>query len=376
MNTVEVAVVSCVVELFVFILLIVLIIVIIVLRFDNYLTEETESYCNEVIIKFTEEEKNIISHTTNLQPTLYAGNVPRPLLSAMFKIRQLGQYLCCPSRLKIRELDHWFTSLIVVKHFKREHRNLCARIWWWLCCCGCFCLRMCCRKQQCRTNDNRTVERYGIAMWHKNSQTLVLNFRSTSSLSHWETDLRFHQMYPSILNGRNKNMLLHTGVNKVFEDCITGIRQLVITYNPKFIIITGHSLGGAISTEVAADLACLPHNHEPIPILCCTFGQLRIGNKDFTNHLDSLVLHPNNQPKGFNPLYYIRVANTEDIICDLPYSQNHIPCIIDASYSHPRCGGLFFTRSMKTLAENHTHAYEDFVFRPNLHTCQSYTVCE
>ena len=59
-----------------------------------------------------------------------------------------------------------------------------------------------------------------------------------------------------------------------------------INVEPKKIIFSGHSLGGALSSLAAVQFG---HEYPDIPIKCITFGSPRVGNSSFVKYFDDCV---------------------------------------------------------------------------------------
>jgi len=82
---------------------------------------------------------------------------------------------------------------------------------------------------------------------------------------------------------------------------IVTLREAVATLPVESLLVTGHSLGGAIATLVAADLATVL----PWRVELLTFASPRVGDLFFRNRIDHGVIHH-------------RVANPLDVVTHLP----------------------------------------------------------
>lgn len=101
----------------------------------------------------------------------------------------------------------------------------------------------------------------------------------------------------------------HTGFISVSELSFPMIGNhllSIVKNNPnKKVVLTGHSLGGAMATMYAH---ILKQKHQEVAIeSLVTFGQPRCGNYKFTEYLNSLNLD------------YKRFVNTGDYIADVPF---------------------------------------------------------
>lgn len=128
----------------------------------------------------------------------------------------------------------------------------------------------------------------GFAAWQheRTRSTLVLTFRGTK-LENWQnirTDLeaipRGWKAFPSQPD-------VHLGFIVAWNRIAAGIRDLVKRLAPKRIIVVGHSLGAAIATLCATELAYIYHD---VHVSAITFGCPRIGGRAFKNLYDALSI--------------------------------------------------------------------------------------
>lgn len=140
-------------------------------------------------------------------------------------------------------------------------------------------------------------------------KAVVIAFRGTQETSYqnWAEDLYFRQLdlnYPGI-----DNALVHKGFYQAYHN--TTLRERVITaamgtlrHRPDLgVIVTGHSMGGAMASFCSLDLAV---NFEVTDLKVITFGQPRIGNSIFAAAYGILV--PN----------AVRMTHAHDIVPHLP----------------------------------------------------------
>ena len=98
-------------------------------------------------------------------------------------------------------------------------------------------------------------------------------------------------------------------VKSDIEDAVRREMDATGTANTK-VVISGHSLGGALATLCAASLA---KEFKANVIECVTFGQPRVGDKDFVASLDAQSLH------------YARVVHGGDLFARVPTSGFWLP---------------------------------------------------
>ncbi|KAK6930116.1 Fungal lipase-like domain [Dillenia turbinata] len=150
----------------------------------------------------------------------------------------------------------------------------------------------------------------------KDLNAIVISFRGTheSSIQNWIEDLFWKQLdlnYPGMPDamvhhgfyGAYHNTTLRPGV-------LNAVKRAKELYGDINIMVTGHSMGGAMAAFCALDLTV---NHEAKNVQVTTFGQPRIGNAVFVSYYSKLV--PNT----------IRVTNNHDIVPHLPPYYSHFP---------------------------------------------------
>ena len=164
----------------------------------------------------------------------------------------------------------------------------------------------------------------------------LIIFTGTVFVDEWIEDLDLSQTAPIALKGYKKGVLCHSGFYNIYSTLQKQIRDEVINLGSVSIYISGHSLGGALATLCAYDLAYLK------PKLF-TYGSPRVFNTKGSQILNEEISEIQ------------RVYNTEDIFTTVP-----LPLAFDENYEHVANGGLPFTMNLGSIPENHTDAYLKF----------------
>lgn len=151
---------------------------------------------------------------------------------------------------------------------------------------------------------------------------IVIAFRGTqgNSIQNWIEDLYWKQLdidYPDM-----PDAMVHHGFYSAYYN--TTIRSGILEaierakglYGNIEIMITGHSMGGAMAAFCGLDLVV---NYKIHNVQVMTFGQPRIGNTAFSSRYSKLV--PNT----------IRVTNKHDIVPHLP---PYYPHLTQKTYHH------------------------------------------
>uniref|UniRef100_A0A0D6R374 Fungal lipase-type domain-containing protein n=1 Tax=Araucaria cunninghamii TaxID=56994 RepID=A0A0D6R374_ARACU len=150
----------------------------------------------------------------------------------------------------------------------------------------------------------------------------VIAFRGTqeNSFRNWVENLFFKQVdldYPGM-----SGSMVHHGFYSAYHNTslrpgvVEAVKRIQKRDVPLPIMVTGHSMGGAMASFCALDLTV---NYGAKDVQVVTFGQPRIGNKFFADYYNMFV------PKT------IRVTHNHDIVPHLPPYYTHF---LKRTYHH------------------------------------------
>lgn len=140
-----------------------------------------------------------------------------------------------------------------------------------------------------------------VHVYSTREQNVIVVVRGTirNHLPHWVVDLNF------VPQRHNQAGMVHSGfyseMLKVWPEVDYQVRSRLKPHSK--IFITGHSMGGAVATLLAAKLRQDGHRITDL----ITFGQPKTGSKKFCDHINSLT-----------DFRYHRVVNNMDIVPMLP----------------------------------------------------------
>lgn len=143
----------------------------------------------------------------------------------------------------------------------------------------------------------------------KDMNAVVVAFRGTqeNSIQNWIEDLFWKQLdldYPGMPEAKVHSGFYSAYHNTTLRDGVVhGIQKTREAYGNIPIMVTGHSMGGAMASFCALDLIV---NYGSEDVTLMTFGQPRIGNAVFASHFKKYLANA------------IRVTNAHDIVPHLP----------------------------------------------------------
>jgi hypothetical protein len=156
--------------------------------------------------------------------------------------------------------------------------------------------------------ESATKQNSALAAYDKDLDAIVISFKGSSNLVNFLADLALKPV-PCLI-GNITDMTVHFGLQKSYLALRTDVREtlesFVARYPTASIILTGHSLGAALSSFLALEIA------ETYPQLVdrtslYTFGGPRVGNALFADQIE--------QAYG-NRVY--RVTHDHDIVTQMP----------------------------------------------------------
>lgn len=139
------------------------------------------------------------------------------------------------------------------------------------------------------------------------------------------------------------NILVHEGFMNAYSKVKNDLISALIKEKPATIVVTGHSLGAALSTLAAVDIASTQDIlASSSNLVLYNFASPRVGNESFCSLVSGLKFP------------FFRLVNTEDIVPTVPSS-------VSPNFSNPEspmffqhCGiAVYFTVGQKSLLNNH-----------------------
>ncbi|KAJ3204083.1 hypothetical protein HK099_001278, partial [Clydaea vesicula] len=157
--------------------------------------------------------------------------------------------------------------------------------------------------------DTLKEDTTGFIVYNTALKAIIISFRGTLSIRSAIIDLNLEQV-PLESAPASEGVKVHKGFQagyKVVQNLIrSNVGKLLQSYPDSHIRLTGHSLGGAMATVAALDLATyFPNQASKIQIY--TYGQPRVGNPAFSTRVNKL----------FGDRIF-RVTHETDLVTHLP----------------------------------------------------------
>lgn len=185
-----------------------------------------------------------------------------------------------------------------------------------------------------------------------NDNFIWIAIRGTLSSREWMQDFEYQQ--EAFLDNKSSHQVkldflevansARPSVHKGFIDVYTNFRQDLLNTlekidpdKTKTIIVSGHSLGGSISTIIGADVV-----NKGYKAVVYNFASPRVGDQVFCDFVNKIALK------------IFRVVNTADIVPNFPSSVSPNFKQTDQPYEYVHCGVLkTFTDNWKSVLNNH-----------------------
>lgn len=184
--------------------------------------------------------------------------------------------------------------------------------------------------------NNGQTSMYAYIFWNQKLAQVVISFTGTATPSQFYSDFQYQQVPPTEINNYTEGVLVHKG----FYNIYMSIRDKLWEWWKEnyfwveMLYITGHSLGGALSTICSfdfADVISYPVHY--------AFASPRCGNPNFARIFNKIV------PTS------LRINNTCDVVPQLPPASWQ-------GYVYEEVGGnIPFTLALPTLRDDHIVSY-------------------
>lgn len=198
----------------------------------------------------------------------------------------------------------------------------------------------------------------------QNGNNLWIIFRGTQNIEEWLQDLSVSQdILPKknenisqqalFLSGVSETPLIHKGFLEVYSNIKDKIWESVNSVKPEKVVLSGHSLGAAISTIAGLEIANAGYE-----TYVYNFASPRVGNGVFCSLVES-------------KLKQYRIVNTTDVVPVSPLSVTLNIGDPENPFFYSHCGeARYFTSNWMSIVNNHllgvyTDGIKNKIFKQN-----------
>jgi len=134
---------------------------------------------------------------------------------------------------------------------------------------------------------NQKYDSHGYLGFNANNQEIVLSFRGTNSFTNFITDIAFWKNKAPFagLSGAYVATGFYQAYASLRSQVIPAVQKLIRQFPDYQLVITGHSLGGAMGTMAALELSV---RYQLSPMVF-TYGSPRVGNSVFSHNFNKYV---------------------------------------------------------------------------------------
>jgi hypothetical protein len=148
---------------------------------------------------------------------------------------------------------------------------------------------------------------------------IVVAFRGSAAFTAWVETMKNTKEPSPWPDSNHAGARVHSGFLDAYADIASSVRAVVMMlirrYPEGTVVVTGHSLGGAVATLCAADLKY--HLGQASKVELVTFGSPRVGNDDFAGFMNFIFQTSATDPAVGN-YETRRFTNQDDPVIHLP----------------------------------------------------------
>lgn len=156
---------------------------------------------------------------------------------------------------------------------------------------------------------NYVIEKNSIRVlqgYDSYTNTIFTAFRGSVDIQNWIDNIKISHITPYDNSSIAVEKGFYTDYNIVKSDIYINLKELTKKYNMNKLLITGHSLGGALSTLMTYDINLLFPEYSVLYLV--NLGSPRVGNKAFAESFNKYAVS----------ITYYRITHYFDIVPHVP----------------------------------------------------------
>ena len=147
---------------------------------------------------------------------------------------------------------------------------------------------------------------HGYIGYRESDHTIYVVYRGSSDIKNWVNNIEVALTDYPYCNGCSVHNGWYKAMGKVIDQVFVDVSSLVLKFPTFKILVTGHSLGAALSTLTFAELKTMYTDIEVY-----TFGSPRVGNTEFSTWFG----------KQFSTFY--RITHHKDMVPHVPMHERY-----------------------------------------------------
>ena len=159
--------------------------------------------------------------------------------------------------------------------------------------------------------ENELLDTFGFVTYNSVDDHIVVAFRGTNGADflNWMTNLVYYRVQYEDVPNTQVHSGFYTAYSAVQGQLRSALSSLIALHPFSTILVTGHSLGGALGTFAMLDIKRSLKFTNPIKFY--SFGSPRVGNQVFSDYFMSM----------FADQTYQRVTHYTDVVVQVPPRQ-------------------------------------------------------
>ena len=178
-----------------------------------------------------------------------------------------------------------------------------------------------------------------IVGYNKIYDSIFVGFRGSSNIQNWLDNLQFSHTSPyddNLISVEKGFYKIYNSLQQLLYDTID---ELSLKYDTTNILITGHSLGGAIASLFAFDIYYYSFPYQITSLI--TFGSPRVGNNYFSEYMYSFPFTSYRITHYYDIVPHVpeQLLNYKHISQEIWYNKNNTDYLIcqDENEEDPNC---------------------------------------
>ena len=155
---------------------------------------------------------------------------------------------------------------------------------------------------------NSSDNTFAYVAYDSTNEEIIVSFRGTNGVDfeNWATNLDWTYKDYKDVSGAKVHGGFHEAYEAVSDEVIAAVQTLMTAHTSANIMVTGHSLGGALATLCAVDIK--RRINPTVKVFLYTFGSPRVGNDKMADYI--MTKYPDGQ--------YSRVTHYDDMVAHVP----------------------------------------------------------